>query len=195
VYENLILPLVIILFLLFILVVPSVLYRAIRKIADPVSVWMPVLLAGVVLLVMAGILRFNLIARDNTLAGTLVIFSLILFLTSLGIITPYLWFGKKTGIDRPWLIFSCLSFFGVASMFYTTMGHSYEGQPLSPFGQLLPLTGWILDSLAALFNLQEIVYSALLPVHTILLAFGLYLQILIIATVYFGLLSLRAFRG
>ncbi len=194
-YENLIFLLVVLLFLIFILFIPWMLYTAIRKIVNPAPFWLPVLLAGVVLLVMAGILRFNVIARDNTLAGTLVIFSLILFLTSLGIITPYLWFGKKTGIDRPWLIFSCLSFIGVALMFYTTMGHSYEGQPLSPFGPLLPLTGWILDGLAALLNLQEIVYSPLLPVHTILIALGLYLQILIIAAVYFGLLSLQPVRA
>jgi hypothetical protein len=189
VYENLVFPLVILLFLIFILIVPAVLYAAIRKIAHTAPYRLPLLLAAAVLLVMAGILRFRVIDKGNVLAGTLVMFSLMLFLTSLAVITPYLWFGKKTGIDRPWLIFSILSFFGVALLFYSTLGESREGGPLPPFSPVLPLTGWILDGLAALFHDQEIVYSPGYPVHTLLLALGLYLQVFIIAAAYFGLLS------
>jgi hypothetical protein len=195
VYEDLIFPLVIILFLISIFIIPAVLYAAIRKTADPVPCWFPLVLAGVVLLVMGGILRFRVIDEGNVLAGTLVMFSLMLLLTSLAVITPYLWFGKKTGINRPWLIFSLLSFFGVALLFYSTMGESRKGGALPQFSPVLSLTGWILDGLAALFHVQEIVYSPGYPVHTLLLALGLYLQVFIIAAAYFGVLSLHSPAG
>jgi hypothetical protein len=194
VYENLIFPLVVILFLIFIFIIPSVLYAVFRKIANPVPCWFPLLLAVFVFMVTGAILQFNLIGRDNVLVGTLVMFSLMLLLTTLAVITPYVWFGKKTGIVRPWLTFSLLSFIGAALVFYSTMGESLEGGPLPHFSPALPFTGWILDSLASVLHIQEIVYSPVLPVHTLLRTFGLYLQALIIAAVYFGLLSLQPFR-
>ena len=188
-------PLVVILFLIFIILVPWLLCKAIRKIASPVPPWLPLSAAMVVLLVMGGILSLNVIDKANVLAGTLVLFSLLLLLITLAVITPYIWLGKKTGITRPWLVFSLLTFIGAALMFYSTMGHSFEGKPLPPFTPALPLVGWSLDGLAAILNLQEIVYSPALPVHTLLTAVGLYLQALIIAAVYFGLLSLGSFAG
>lgn len=188
-YEDLIFPLVTILFLLFIVVVPMALYTGLRKIADPVPLWLPLLLAFFVLLALGGILRFGVFGKDSVLAGTLVSFSLMLLLTTLAVITPYLWFGKRTGITRPWLVFSLLSFIGVALMFFTTMGEAREGGPLPRFFLVLPLTGWIFDGLAALLNLQEIVYSGTLPVHTLLLAAGLYLEMFIIAGLYYLLMS------
>ncbi|MCK9579660.1 MAG: hypothetical protein M0Q92_04325 [Methanoregula sp.] len=194
-YENLIFPLVVILFLIFIIIVPWLLCKAIRKIASPVPSWFPLPAAVVVLLVMGGTLQFKVIDKANVLVGTLVMFSFMLLLITLAVITPYLWFGKKTEITRPWLAFSLLTFIGAALMFYSTMGHSFEGRPLPPFTPALPLAGWFLDGLAAIFNLQEIVYSPALPVHTLLTAFGIYLQALIIAAVYFGLLSPRSFAG
>jgi hypothetical protein len=190
--ETLIFPLVILLFLVFIFIMPSVLYAAVRKIADPVPWWLPLLLAAGVFFVSGGILLSNLIEKENVLAGTLVMFSLILLLTTLAVITPYLWLGKKTGIARPWLSFTCLSFFAVALLFYSTMGHAYEGMPLPLFGHALPLTGWILDGLSMIFNLQEIVYSpANSIVHSLLLIFGHYLQALIMAAAYFGFMSMQ----
>ena len=44
---------------------------------------------------MGGILQSNLIGHVNSMGGTLVMFSLMLLLTSLAVISPYLWFGKN----------------------------------------------------------------------------------------------------
>ena len=191
--ENLIFPLVMLLFLIFILIIPSVLYAGVRKIATPVPFWLPLLLAAGVFLIAGGILGGDLIEMDNVFVGTLVIFTFILLLMSLAVITPYLWLGEKTEIVRPGLYFTCLSVFAVALFFYSTMGHAYEGEPFSPFGQVLPLSGWILDGFAMIFNLQNIVYSPAIPlVHTLLLMVGHYLQALIIATAFFGLMSVQS---
>ncbi len=190
-YEDLIFPLVLLLFLIFILFVPTLLYAGLRKIADPVPRWLPLLLALFVLLGMGGILQSNLIGHVNSMGGTLVMFSLMLLLTSLAVISPYLWFGEKTGIVRPWLIFSLLSFISVVLLFWSTMGESREGGPLPRFTLLLPLTGWFLDGSAAILHIQETVYSSSLPVvHTLLLAVGLYLEVFIIAALFYAVLSM-----
>jgi|WetSurMetagenome_2_1015567.scaffolds.fasta_scaffold331678_2 hypothetical protein len=188
-YEDLIFPLVIILFVLFILIVPWLLYTGLRNIADPVPLRFPLLLTVLVLLVMGGILQFHVFKEPNSVAGTITYFSLFLLLTSLAVITPYFWFGNKTGIDRPWLIFTLLSFIGVFLMFLSTMGESREGGPLNQFFLLLPLTGGILDVSANFLNVQDIVYSPALPVHTLLLAAGLYLEVFVIAAMFYTLLS------
>ena len=187
--EDLIFPLVMLLFVIFILIVPWLLYTGIRKIADPVPLRLPLLLAVLVLLVMGGILQFKVLGKGNSMAGTLLIFSLMLLLTSLAVITPYFWFGHKTGIDRPLLVFSLLSFIGVFLMFWTTLGESREGGPLNQFFLLLPLTGWIFDLLASHLTIGDIVYSSALPVHTLLLAVGLYLEVFVIAVIFYALLS------
>jgi drug/metabolite transporter (DMT)-like permease len=181
-YEDLIFPLIMVLSLLFIIIVPCLLYAGLKKIANPVPLWLPLLLAVVVLLVMGGILQFHIFTEPNSMAGTLVYFFLFLILTSLAVITPYLWIGEKNTTGRPWLILALLSFIGVIMMFWTTMGESKEGGPLPQFFPLLPLTGGILDVSASLLNSRDIVYSADLPVHTLLLAAGLYLEVFIMAT-------------
>jgi hypothetical protein len=188
-YEDLIFPLVMLLFVIFILIVPWLLYTGIRKIADPVPLRLPLLLGVLVLLVMGGILQFKVLGKGNPMAGTLLIFSLLLLLTSLAVITPYFWLGNKTGIGRPWLIFTLLSFIGVFLMFWTTLGESREGGPLSRFYLLLPLTGWIFDLSASLLNIGDIMYSPALPLHTLLLAAGLYLEVFVIAVMFYALLS------
>jgi hypothetical protein len=180
---------IILLFLTFILLVPWLLYTGLRKISDPVPLRLPLLLAVFVLLVMGGILQFKVLGKGNSMAGTLLMFSLMLLLTSLAVITPYFWFGNRTGIDRPLLIFSLLSFIGIFLMFWTTLGESREGGPLPRFFLLLPLTGWFFDLLAYLLNIGDIVYSAALPVHTLLVAAGLYGEVFIIAAVFYALLS------
>jgi hypothetical protein len=190
VYENLIFPLVILLFIIFILVVPSVLYAGFRKIRDPVPSWLPLLSVGIVLLVLAGLIQLNVISHGNSMIGTLLIFSLMLLLTTLAVISSYLLFGKKAGIDRPWATFSLLSFISVFLLFWSTMGESREGGPLPMFFLLLPLTGWIIDGAAAVLHIQDIVYSPALPVHTLLQVLGLYLEVFIIAGLFYALMSL-----
>ncbi len=96
--ENLIFPLVMLLFLIFILIIPSVLHAGVRKIATPVPFWLPLLLAAGVFLIAGGILGGDLIEKGNVFVGTLVIFTFILLLMSLAVITPYLWLREKTGI-------------------------------------------------------------------------------------------------
>ncbi len=145
-YQDLIPPLIFLLFLTFILVVPVLLWRGFRKIADPVPCWLPVVPVVVILLAMAGLITSGFLGRGSSMAGTVIMFSLMLLLTTLAVVTPYLWFGNKTGITRPWGIFSLLSFLGVFMMFWSTMGESREGGPLPGFSLLLPLTGWIFDS-------------------------------------------------
>jgi drug/metabolite transporter (DMT)-like permease len=188
-YEDLIFPVVMLLFVIFILIVPALLYAGLRKIANPVPLRLPLLLAVVVLLVMGGILQFHVFSEPNSMAGTLALFSLMLLLTSLAVITPYFWFGDKTGIDRPWLIFSLLSFIGVVLMFLSTMGESREGGPLPRFFPLLPLTGGILDVSASVLHVQDIVYSPAFPVHTLLIAAGLYIEVFVIVAMFYVLLS------
>ena len=188
-YEDLIFPLVLLLFVIFILIVPVLLYTGLRKIADPVPLRLPLLLAVFVLLVMAGIIQFKVFSEPNSMAGTLVWFFLMLLLTSLAVITPYFWFGDETRIEYLWLIFSLLSFIGVVLMFLTTMGESREGGPLPQFFMLLPLTGGIIDASASFFHVEDIVYSAALPVHTLLLAAGLYIEVFVIAAMFYALLG------
>ena len=188
-YEDLIFPLVLLLFVIFILLVPVLLYTGLRKIADPVPLRLPLLLAVFVLLVMAGIIQFKVFSEPNSMAGTLVWFFLMLLLTSLAVITPYFWLGNKTRIEYLWLIFSLLSFIGVILMFVTTMGESREGGPLPQFFPLLPLTGGIIDTSASFFHVENIVYSTAFPVHTLLLAAGLYVEVFIIAAIFYVLLT------
>jgi len=73
-------------------------------------------------------------------------------------------------------------------MFMSTMGEAREGGPLPHFLLLLPLTGWIIDTSTEILHLGDIVYSSALPVHTVLLAAGLWLEMVIIATMFYVLL-------
>jgi hypothetical protein len=187
-YENLIPPIIILSVLISIVIIPALLYAGFRKIADPVLPWHPLLLAVIALLVMGGVLGF-MIKNGTSLIGTVAYYVLMITLIALAAMTPYFWFGKRTGIDRPWLIVSLLSFVGLVLWFLTTMGESPAEGPFSPFFPALPLTGWLLDGLAAILHIGNIVYSATLPVYPVLMAVGLYLEVLIIATLVYVLLG------
>lgn len=188
-YENLIFPAVLVLVIFFIIAGPAACYLALRKIANPVPSWLPLVLAALVLLVMGGLLWSGVIGESNTLTSVLVIYSLTCLLLSLAIVTPYLWLKNKTRIDRPWLIFSLLSIISIALVFFSTMGEHRTGELLPPFSPDLLLTGWILDGFTGIFGLQQIVYSPALPVHTLLYTLGLYMQAFIIAAVYFSFMN------
>jgi len=185
-YED---QMVLLLFVIFILIVPALLYAGFRKFKNPVPLRLLLILAVLDLLVMMGIFESGIFPEPGSMAGTLVSFALMLLLTSLAVITPFFWIGNRTGIERPWLIFTLLSFVGVVLMFISTMGESLEGGPLPRFFLLLPLTGWILDGFAAILQVQDIVYSPATLVHTFLLAVGLYLEVFIIAALFYVLLS------
>lgn len=187
-YENLIPPLIILSILITLVLIPALLYAGLRKIADPVPLRLPLLLAVVVLLVKGVILQFSLIGESNSVAGLLVYYPLLFILLALAVITPYFRMGNRTGIRRPWIVFALLSFMSVALLLFSTLGESREGGPYSPFFPALPLTGWILDGAAAILNIP-LVYSSL-PVHTVLFEAGLYLEIFIMAALIYALMGM-----
>jgi len=187
-YENLIPPLIILSILITLVLIPALLYAGLRKIADPVPLRLPLLLAVVVLLVKGVILQFSLIGESNSVAGLLMYYPLLFILLALAVITPYFRMGNRTGIRRPWIVFALLSFMSVALLLFSTLGESREGGPYSPFFPALPLTGWILDGAAAILNIP-LVYSSL-PVHTVLFEAGLYLEIFIMAALIYALMGM-----
>jgi len=75
-HENLILPAVLVLVIIFIIAGPAACYLTLRKIADPVPSWLPLVPAALVLLVMGGILWSGAIGAGNTLTSVLVFYSL-----------------------------------------------------------------------------------------------------------------------
>ncbi|MFA4848733.1 MAG: hypothetical protein WC626_03320 [Methanoregula sp.] len=187
--ETLFFILLVMIVLIFLLAVPALLYAGLKKIADPVPLWLPLLLSGIVLLVLAGSLQFRVINNSDVLLETLEMAILMLLVITLAVISPFPPFEKKIRIDPPIAIFPLLSLVGVYLLFLASLGESLEGGPLSWFSPLLPLTGWILDGAAASLHIQDIVYAPGLQMHTILLATGLYLEVFIIAGLFYALLS------
>jgi hypothetical protein len=188
-YENLIPPLIILSFIIFLIVIPALLYTGLKKIADPVPLRYPLLLAVAVVLVMAVFLQLTMNNKDNPIAGAMGYYLLLFTLISLAVITPYFLLGKKIRIDRPLLMFSLLSFMGVALLLFNSMGETTVEGPRSPFFPGLPLTGWLLDGAASMLNIQGIVYSATLPLYSVLFAVGLSLEVFIIAALFYALLG------
>jgi hypothetical protein len=188
--ESLFFVLLVVIVLIFLLAVPILLYEGLRKIRDPVPLRLPLLLSVIVLLVLAVILQLGLISNNDVLAGTLEMAALMLLVITLAVITPFPPFEKKIRIDPPWSLFPLLSLAGAYLLFIASVGESKAGGPLSWFTPLLPLTGWILDDAAAALHVQDIVYSPGLPLYTILLIFGLYLEVFIIAGLFYALLAL-----
>jgi len=187
---DLILYCVIALFILFIFIVPPLLYAGLKKFRDPVPVCLPVILSILVVGVLAGIRASGIISAENTLVGTVISFFLLLLLVDLAVIAPFPYFGKKIGITNPWMIFSLPAFIGAYLLFYTTAGEMYVGQPLPPLSAPLPLTGWILDGVVSVLGLQETMYAFGSPVYAILREIGLWFEVFIVAIVYYGVLSI-----
>lgn len=180
-------------FVAFIAFAPSLLWAGLKKIADPVPLRLPLLGAAAVLLVVAAL---PAIIPEPAVPGpvhpemTLVMFFLMLLLTTLAVIGPYAIFEQKIRTVRPWLSFTLLMVLGTFLLFFSTMAESRQGGPLPPFGPRLPLTGWILDGVAGLLGLGDLIYSSALPgVYVGLLAAGLFLQVFIIASVYYAMVS------
>ncbi|MCK9630059.1 MAG: hypothetical protein M0R30_00295 [Methanoregula sp.] len=189
-YENLIFPLVVLIFLVFVLIIPVLLYRGLKKLADPVPPWIPVGLAIVTLFLLAVLQRADKVLDLGALTGTTVMFALMFLLVSLAVVTPYFYFEKKTGTDAPWLIFSLLSFVGCCLFFYTTMAELLHGMPLPLFNSRMPGSGWFLDTIISALSLNEFVYAFESPVYLIGLAICLYLDVLVIAAMYYAVLNM-----
>jgi len=183
--ETLFFILLVIIVLAFLLAVPALLYAGLKKIASPVPLWLPLILSGIVLAVSV---QPGVINTGDVLAGSLVMATIMLLVISLAVISPFPPFEKRIAIDSG-AVFPLLSLAGAYLLFLASLGESLEGGPLPWFSPLLPLTGWILDGAAAVFHVQDIVYAPGLPIHTILLAVGLYLEVFIIAALFYALLS------
>jgi len=187
--ESLFFVLLVVIVLIFLLAVPILLYEGLKKIRDPVPLRFPLLLSGIVLLVLAGILRSGLIGTVDVLTGTLGMAALMLLVIALAVITPFSPFEKKIRIDPAWSLFPLLSLAGAYLLFIASVGESRAGGPLSWFTPLLPLTGWILDDTATVLHVKDIVYAPG-PLYTFLLTAGLYLEVFIVAGLFYALLAL-----
>ncbi|MDD1694734.1 MAG: hypothetical protein LUQ71_08420 [Methanoregula sp.] len=190
-YENLIFPLVVLLFLVFVFIVPMVLYTCLKRIANPVPRWLPVALTIADLLLLSWVLLSGVISEGDVLTGTLLIFFLMLMLVSLAVVTPYLFFGKKTSTDNPWITFSLLSFIGAALFFSTTMAELKVGMPLPVFGSRMPGSGWAVDTVISVLSLGDSVYAFDSPVYYPVLAVCLYLDVFVIAGLYYAVMSMQ----
>jgi hypothetical protein len=176
---------VIILFLLFIFVIPTLLYHALKKIADPVPLWLPLLFVILVI----GIFSSGLIGGQGLVKNLIIPFSLIFLLSSLAVIGPYPLFEKKIGAKNPWQVFTLMSFVGVALFFFSTMGERFEGQPSPALFSTFPLSGWIFDGLVNILHLQDAVYAFDSHVYSILWECAFYLEVFFIAFLYYAVLG------
>jgi hypothetical protein len=192
---DIILYSVVLLFIVFIFFVPPLLYAGLKKMKDPVPPALPLLISAAVLLLLTFIRKAALISDDNVLAGTVITFSFLLLLVDLAVIAPYPYFAKKIGFENPWQVFTLLAFVGAGLLFYTTAGEAYYGRPMPPFSAPLPLTGWILDGAAGILGIQDAVYAFGSPVYPLLMATGLYLEVLVLAILYYWILGLSAKTG
>lgn len=178
-------PVEILLFVLFVFVLPLLLYCGFKRIFNPIPLWLfPIFAIVVIDLIYTGIL-----SRIEPNANALVLFTLNLLLSTFAVIGPYPVFEKRIRIKNSWMVLCFAAFVSAALFFIATMGEIYVGRPWPAFSSSLPLTGWIFDSLTNLLQVQEVVYAYYSPVYRTLWACGFYLEILIIALVYYAVLA------
>ncbi|MFA5237195.1 MAG: hypothetical protein WC362_05005 [Methanoregula sp.] len=178
-------PAEILLLVLFVFVLPLLLYRGFKRIFDPIPLWLFPLFAIVVI----DLIYTDSISSNNPYNNELILFALILLLSTCAVIGPYPVFEKRIRIKNSWIVLCFAAFIGSALFIITTLGEIYVGRPWPAFSSSLPLTGWIFDGLANLLHAQEVVYAYYSPVYRTLWACGFYLEILIIALVYYAVLA------
>ena len=190
--ENFFPPLMILGLLITVIIMPWAVDAGMRRIKDPVPFRLPLLLSVLVVVGMGAVSWIMIPSLETTSIGMAIVwFLLTTVLIALGAITPYYWFYENSRITEPRLIFSLFSFVGLVLWLFTTLGEQRVGGPYSPFFPALPLTGWFLDGLASLSGTGSIVYSASLPVYSVLHAAGLWLEVFIIAGMYFFVMQRR----
>lgn len=178
-------PVEILLFVLFVFVLPLLLYYSFKRIFDPVPLWLFPLFAIVVIdLIYTGIL-----SRIEPNANALVLFTLYLLLSTFAVLGSYPVFEKRIRIKNSWIVLCFAAFVGATLFFIATMGEIYVGRPWPAFSSSLPLTGWIFDGLANILHAQDVVYAYYSPVYRTLWACGFYLEILVIAIVFYAALA------
>jgi len=134
-------PAEIVLLVLFVFIIPLLLYCGLKRILNPLPLWLFPLFAIVVIdLIYTGILSGN-----NLYNNELLLFALILLLSTFAVVGPYPVFEKKIQIKNSWIVLSSAAFIGSALFIMTTLGEIYVGRPWPAFSSSLPLTGWIFD--------------------------------------------------
>jgi len=189
-YEDLIFPLLVLIFVLFVIAGPVLLYNGFLKLASPVPLYLPVLITVLCFLLLTGIQVSGVLNNAGVVAGTLAVFSLMFFIVTLAVVTPYCYFGRTGKTGDPWISFSLLAFMGNCLFFFTTMGHAFEGRPLPLFGSRMPGSGNLLDAAISALDLGDFVYAFHSPVYSAVLAVGLYIDVFVVSALYFGMLSL-----
>jgi hypothetical protein len=178
-------PTEIILFVLFVFILPLLLYYGFKRILNPTPLWLFPLFAIVVIdLIYTGILYGN-----NLHNNELILFTLNLLISTFAVVGPYQVFEKRIRVKKSWIVLCSAAFIGSTLYIMTTVGEIYMGRPWPAFSSSVPLTGWIFDGLANLLHAQDVVYAYYSPVYRTLWACGFYLEILVIAIVYYAVLG------
>jgi hypothetical protein len=180
---------IVLLFLFFVLAIPTVLYLAMKMCGDAVPLFLSPVLALAIMGLMVIIVR-SYGPGPGPESETLVMISLYLLITSLAVIAPYSFFAKKKGMEKPWQIFPLVSFVGVVFFFFMSMDESLAGAPYPDFSRSLPLTGWFLDGIVSILHQQNAVYAFDSPLYSYIQTIGLYLEVFIIAFCCYALISL-----
>jgi hypothetical protein len=111
--------LLIALFFVFAIAGPWLALTGMRKLADPVPVYLPVIIAGVVLIITCWLSSGGILYDAGVLVGTLAAFSIMFILVTLAVVTPYCWFKKPGRKGDSWLALSLLAFTGnIMTYFY-----------------------------------------------------------------------------
>jgi len=173
-YEELIYPAA----FLFLTIIPLLMYMGLKKIADPVPVWLPASLA---------LATFGLLVLVKNLAsfnGQATLDILLLFLLmALAVITPYSVFEKKIGVPTPALFFFLVYFIALFFSLMIFLHEGYEGRPYDHYSTILPFfyVGAALDSVIQFLNCGDAVYSFGSRIYDDIEIAGLYLEVIIVS--------------
>jgi len=188
--------LLLVLFLFFIIPGPWLLLTGLRKLADPVPLYLPVLVSGIVLLVTCGLSVSGILENAGVLAGTLGVFGIMFLMVTLAVITPYCYFRSAEKNGDPWMILSLLAFIGNFLVYFTILDAVRTDRPLPLFGSRMIGSGHLLDIVISALGVGETVYTISSPFYFVIMVAALWLDVFIISFLYFWLLSLlpAAFR-
>lgn len=189
-FQELLFPLLVLLFLVFAIAGPILLYRGLKRLADPVSPALPLLISILVFVLYGWIQASGFLKDAGVVAGTLAVFTLMFFLVTLAIVTAYSFFSRPVSDRDPWLVFALLAFIGNCIFFLTTMGHVRVGMSLPLLGSRMPGSGDLIDLAITALNAGDIVYAFDSLVYSSALAFALYLNIFVLSAGYFWVLSI-----
>lgn len=188
--QELLFPLLVLLFLAFAFAGPLLLYHGLKRLADPVHPALPLLLSGLVM-VLWGWIQVSMLLKDaGVVAGTLAVFTLMFLLVTLAIVTAYSFFCRPLSAGDPWLAFSLLAFIGNSMFFLTTMGHLRVGMSLPPLGSRMPGAGNLLDFAITALDAGDIVYAFDSSLYSFALGFALYLNVFVLSAGYFWVLGM-----